>query len=199
MPSPIFRAEPLTESLRDGKPQFPRTTVRFPSNVPYIVDNLWEFLRPKDMPSRRQVIYASPTRELAQANCSGIDKGLGLCVYEVLIDGRSRMAQLKVADARDHPDVKAIKKLVQDKIPRVVTATPVARQCAAMLFLPGGTAADWESVRQSCPPVTEFIAEAVALSTFWASSTSQHNGTNGELFVELSPGASFAAKDLHIY
>ncbi len=40
-------------------------TMRAPGNVPYIIDNMWEWLRSEDYPNRRFSAYASPSQELA--------------------------------------------------------------------------------------------------------------------------------------
>ena len=47
------------------------TTSRPPGNVPYYVDNIWEWLRPEGAPSRRKAAFASPTPELAAAGAQG--------------------------------------------------------------------------------------------------------------------------------
>lgn len=54
----LFRAIPASR-LADAAIGIGRqSTVRVHSNVPYVVDNLWESLRPKKMPYRRHAIYA---------------------------------------------------------------------------------------------------------------------------------------------
>ena len=126
-PLSIYRAQALTDSLQAGGLQRPRTTLRLPSNVPYVVDNLWEFLRPDHMPSRRYSIYASPTPELARQNCSGSDQGQGLCVYRLVIQGEALLAQLPVKDAREHADVQLTRHTVQS----VVEQMPAPRKKAA--------------------------------------------------------------------
>lgn len=37
---------------------------RIPLNVPYLVDNIWEWLRPDNMPKRRRSVYASPKKRV---------------------------------------------------------------------------------------------------------------------------------------
>ena len=66
----LFRAIPSSQLVAAEKGFRRQSTIRVPSNVPYVVDNLWESLRPKNMPSRRHAIYASPTPELALQNAS---------------------------------------------------------------------------------------------------------------------------------
>jgi hypothetical protein len=57
----LFRASgsPAPEVLK------PASTLRPPSNVPYLVDNLWEWSRPPEFPSRRSACFASATAEAA--------------------------------------------------------------------------------------------------------------------------------------
>jgi len=60
----LFRA--TSESRIDEAQKYRRAgTIRIPSSVPYVVDNLWEWLRPVGMPSLRHAVYASPAPELA--------------------------------------------------------------------------------------------------------------------------------------
>lgn len=54
-----------TPAANQNNPYRPRGTMRKPGNVPFIVDNLWEWSRPQGMPSRRLSVYASPTPKLA--------------------------------------------------------------------------------------------------------------------------------------
>lgn len=81
-------------------PYRPRPTRRAPGNVPYIVDNLWEWRRPHKMPSRRHCVCVSPHPELA-ARAGGTPGGR---VFRVEVSG-ARMAQIPQYDAREHPDV----------------------------------------------------------------------------------------------
>jgi hypothetical protein len=66
---PLYRAVPR-ENFNPDVIGRAHATRRVPSNVPFVVDNLWEYLRPEHLPSRRHAIYASPTPELALQNAS---------------------------------------------------------------------------------------------------------------------------------
>jgi hypothetical protein len=76
-------------------------------NVPYVIDNIWEWLRPKNMPSRRHSVFAAPTREAAIRSVIGNDTDAP--VFEP-----TQVAQIfDVDDARDHPDVKKLQRELQ--------------------------------------------------------------------------------------
>jgi len=113
-PIPLYRAEPLNKTLLQGGSLEPRQSVRLPSNLPYVVDNLWEVMRPQHMPSRRHALYASTTPELAMTNCSANDQGQGFMVYQLVIDGPYSIAQIRQEDARDHPDKKRLPSSFKD-------------------------------------------------------------------------------------
>jgi hypothetical protein len=83
-------------------------TQRVPTNISYLVDNIWEWLRPDDMPSRRTAVFACPQVFLAEQYAT--DSTL-ICTIE--FKGRVMVAQLTDhEDAKLHPDVKALPKLV---------------------------------------------------------------------------------------
>jgi hypothetical protein len=85
-----------------------RKTARAPTNVPYIVDNLWEWKRPSLYPNRRLSVYASPAPELAK-KWGG--SGLGE-VYRVEMKPPHMAAQAQVEDSRDHDECKKLPKLL---------------------------------------------------------------------------------------
>lgn len=90
----------------------PVTTSRAPGNVPYLIDNLWEWLRPADYASRRTAAFASPTTELAAAGASGsVQDAWGL----ELLDGQPAFqinGGKNPADARHHEDIRRLQRLV---------------------------------------------------------------------------------------
>ena len=133
---PLFRAETASR-FRPGTAQTRRDGVRLPVNVPYVVDNLWEHLRPETMPSRRHAVYASPTPQQALGSGTKAD----LVVSELCFSGEIKLAQLQVADATDHPDIRAIGKAMQGWIDAFAAAGG-ERDALAPLFLPGSTKAD---------------------------------------------------------
>ncbi|MBM9536745.1 hypothetical protein [Desulfobulbus alkaliphilus] len=77
-----------------------KETMRPPGNVPYIVDNLWEWQRPLTFPCRRFSAYASPTPELALQ--SGPKNGK---VFRLEFLDLPKIAHLKgYADSKYHPE-----------------------------------------------------------------------------------------------
>lgn len=197
---PIYRAEALTDSLKTGAAQEPRTTLRLPSNVPYVVDNLWEFLRPAHMPSRRYSIYASPTRALAQQNCSVRDKSKEFCVYRLVVEGDALLAHLRIKDARDHADIKAVQRHLQSVAQQMADASADEKPSLSLLFLPGASRADWERARDASPLAAQLIDALTAASTFWSEASSTPDlSCDGELFLQLLPGATYQAADLEPY
>ncbi len=83
-----------------------RTTMRPPGNVPYVVDNLWEWKRPDNFPCRRIAVFANQQMDLAKK--SGPDEGI---VYRVEFNERFKLCVVKgYQDSKYHPDCKKLKK-----------------------------------------------------------------------------------------
>lgn len=96
----LYRLDKLGAiAINPRQPRQPATR-RVPGNVPYLVDNLWEWTRPDHYPSRRYAVYASPSPELAREAGSAV----GGCVYRVEFLGDVRAAQAQQKDARFHPE-----------------------------------------------------------------------------------------------
>ena len=79
----VIKKPDTTTKFRKAK-----NTMRPPGNVPYIVDNLWEWKRPKGYPNRRYSVFASPKPSLASA--SGPEGGT---VYRVEFEGKYKLCQ----------------------------------------------------------------------------------------------------------
>ncbi len=92
----LFRALPESRLAQTTDGYKRQTTLRIPSNFPYFVDNIWEWLRPAPMPSRRHAVYASPTPELALENASApLAEGDRYVAYRVIVESHEiRVAQL---------------------------------------------------------------------------------------------------------
>lgn len=188
----LFRAQRATDALLRGDPIIRRTTMRLPVNVPFIIDNLWEYLRPEHMPCRRHALFASPSPALALARATTGDAAT-LAVYEMVLTGPVKMAQIQVPDAKDHPD---LKKIVSN-LPKIIANLEAAdRQAAAMLFLPGASKDDWSAMAVSSGAVAALIAEMASLSTFWASASDTPASHTGEVFFELQDGGSYVPRNL---
>ncbi len=87
-------------------------TSRAPGNIPYYVDNIWEWLRPNSSASRRKAAFASPTPELAALCAQGniadawrVELAGGQPAYQI-VSGETPH------DARYHADVNKLKSIV---------------------------------------------------------------------------------------
>jgi len=87
-------------------PHAAKPTRRAPGNVPYVVDNLWEWSRPEGFPSRRHCVCASPRAQLAQQ--LGGTGGGRVFTIENLVG--AKVAQIPQQDARYHPDATSLHK-----------------------------------------------------------------------------------------
>jgi len=81
-----------------------RDTRRPPSNVPYVVDNLWSWTRPEAYPDRRKSKFASPRPEQALRS-RGLNESRLDCAFRLEFVGDPTIAQLRgVEAAKEHPD-----------------------------------------------------------------------------------------------
>lgn len=183
----LFRAIPSGQVEKAGKGQRRHSTMRIPSNVPYVVDNLWEWLRPEDMPSRRHAIYASPTPELALANASAaLAPGEIYVACRVIVaPAHIRVAQLAVRDAREHPDIRTVSRWVSSHGQSLIELGPINKQQVAPLFMPGLVREEVERLRHSDSLVDEVCFHLREASTFWRTATPPTASAEGELFFEL--------------
>lgn len=190
----LFRAIPSSQIEKAGMGLRRQPTVRIPSNVSYIVDNLWEWLRPESMPSRRHAIYASPTAELALANASApLGNGEHYIACRVIVDPRHvRIAQLTVRDAREHPDIRAVARWVSSHGQAFVALDPVQKQQVAPMFMPGLGRDELEGLRDADSLVAEVCHYISEVSTFWGAAATPVASSEGELFFELTdPSVSY--------
>ena len=145
----------------------PRPTPRPPGNVPFYVDNIWEWLRPNTMPSRRHAAFASPVPEQAAQSAKLTLKD----VFQVKPSEGTRFCQLvtgeKPEDAKYHADLRRLKDCIiaplADEWLRgdLNQKTPIAP-----LFLPCSSKAEIANLMESdgLPFDRDQIVEA---STFW--------------------------------
>jgi len=116
----IYRAEEDADpgSFKEMKD---RDTRRPPSNVPYVVDNLWAWARWKqsdgeDYPDRRQSKFASPTPEQALRSV-GLPEDAYEHVFRIEFVGDPVIAQLPgCEDAKYHSDCDDLRSLLFDKL-----------------------------------------------------------------------------------
>lgn len=125
------------------------TTPRAPGNVPFLVDNVWEWLRPASFPSRRFSAFAAPSIDgaAASAACSTDE------VYRVELLDAQPVCQLingqRPEDARYHADIESLKRLIIRTLPREwYQRPPFERGIEAVLFLPCATRDDIDMVMQ---------------------------------------------------
>ena len=196
MNSTLYRAVPVTDSSIHGKEEGPRRSARLPMNVPYVVDNLWEYLRPESMPCRRHAVYASPSSALAASYISAAAKGRGTAVYELLISGTAKVVQLAIEDAKLHADIRVIRELLQDSSEELLASPWEAKQAASLLFMPGAGKADLNQCMDASPFAKKFIAQAAAKSTFWSDARNGLFSPTGEVFFELTEGSTYRLKAL---
>lgn len=183
----LYRAIPASQVGRAEKDIRRHSTMRIPSNVPYVVDNLWESLRPKNMPSRRHAIYASPTPELALQNASAqLADGDEYVACRVVVEPQKiRIAQLQVTDARYHSDIRLIGKWISQHGQELAELSLDQKQKLAPLFMPGLHRRELTELWKAHPLVAAFCAYVRQHSSFWSSASDTPQSSDGELFFEL--------------
>lgn len=191
----LYRCVPRA-SHSDEKVYHRLETLRTPSHVPYLVDNLWEALRPMHMPSRRHAAYASPSAQQAFASAATSGDGSKEATHvvcEVLFEGEFKVAHLSVEDAKYHPDVAKLPKVVRDVLGADFANQPFeVRQALAPLFMPWLRAEELEQMANTSPLVAQILTAVSQSSTFWPSAQPEPNPeSQGELFFEPSPGARY--------
>jgi hypothetical protein len=129
--SPIYRSIKSDENVTSKLHQY-RITMRPPGNVPYVVDNLWEWKRPPKYPNRRFSVFASPKPDLAQE--LGPEGGR---VYRVSFNGRYTLCQLKgYKDSKDHPDCRKLRKVLFEKLGNWLDSDLVSKKEVGALWIP---------------------------------------------------------------
>jgi hypothetical protein len=187
----LYRAE-LRSSLKTGVPIPRHPGRRLPSNVPFAVDNIWEYARPDGMPSRRSSVYASPTPALALAGASqGGARRDDYAACRLELVGNPRLLQIAVEDARHHPDVEAVQKAILRRL-RVgdwAAARLEHKLALAPLFLPGVTREELAQAMEKDPLLAEVVGAGAAQVTIWTPPAAPN--PHGEIFFELGEGDAF--------
>jgi hypothetical protein len=181
----LYRAVPATR-VRPGEKKCRHEGRRLPGNVPYLVDNLWEYTRPEGRPSRRHAVYASPTPELALQNA--IADGLppsGYVACRLAFHYEPAIMQLTVSDARHHRDIRTLQQLVNRELGERAGAPLADKLALAALFLPGVTRQELADAMAAAPLLDELVRKAAAAVTFW-SATPDQVAEDGELFFEIA-------------
>ena len=184
----IYRAVRLN-TFKPGQAYTRHPGARLPANVPYFVDNLWEFSRPDGRPSRRHAVYASPTVELAFDGAAGVRQPRdGFVVGRVECDTPAKTFQLSVADARYHPDVRNLQKLVHDRLAGKNPPGPADRRALAPLFLPGVTRSELMGMMEGNALLRDFVGTLASMVTVWSDAP---DCAAGEIFFELEGDNSY--------
>lgn len=194
----LFRAIPESKLAESSEGYRRQTTLRIPSNVPYVLDNLWEWLRPDTMPSRRHAVYASGTPELAMENASApLANGDCYVACRVVVGADEiRVAQLQVSDARNHEDIRMISRWLSRHSREFTEISLAERQGLALLFSPGLRQNELEELRQQSLLIQNLCAYVQEQSTLWPTASTAPNGAAGELFFELLGSALYRLEPL---
>ena len=179
----FFRAVPTAQYMPgEALRRYPGR--RLPSNIPYMVDNLWEFTRPAERPSRRHAVYASPSPELAltYAVAGGAERS-GYIACEMKFQKEPTFIQLSVEDAKLHPDILVLQQCVNRKLSSWSALAVDHKIALAPLFLPGVTRPELLDAMSASELLTELVREAANRVTFWWPQGAVKD--TGELFFEI--------------
>lgn len=164
----------------------PRPTRRVPRNIPYIVDNLWAWARPKGYADRRHCAYASPTVELAEMSGQGD-------AYEVKFLGEHIVCQLPSPnDAKHHDDVRRLKFLAHELLGSYDWSSQelAEKESAGRLYMPALSASEVEQILDETLKQAS-VDKLRAAITFWNDveiiTDTLVNPNGGEIFFEY-PG-----------
>ena len=185
MPFNIYRS--LSKNSYSPDLKHHKQTKRAPSNVPYLVDNIWEWLRPDNMPTRRLTVCASPFKKLALKYATSNDL---LCT--VRFAGKANVVQIsQYQDAKLHPDVKALPRLVTKYLGQDwLDSDLMNKQAYGQLFFPLLNSDETNSILTT-PKLHDLKQQLVNTSTFWQDVNHVVDGyqlTDGELFFFAEDG-----------
>lgn len=184
----LYRAVPKN-SFVEGEAIGRNTGRRLPGNVSYLADNLWEFTRPGNKPSRRSAVYASPTPELALSNAAAYAPD-GYVACRIVFAREPAIYQLPVKDAREHTDIGKLQKSVNRTLGDWSDATIEEKIHLAALFLPGISKEELQGAMERSALLRSVMERAAAEVTFWSADPAAVDPT-GELFFELVDGNTY--------
>jgi hypothetical protein len=164
-----------------------KKTKRLPNNVPYFVDNIWEWLRPDNMPTRRLAVYASAHKSLALKFATSDDL---LC--KIRFADKANIVQIgQYQDAKLHPDVKKLPRLVTKYLGQSWLDSDLTnKKKYGQLFLPLLSRNETDSLL-SIPELHDLKSQIINTSTFWHDVNhviSNYQLTDGELFFYADDG-----------
>jgi len=196
----MFRAVPK-QGFDQNKVYVAQNTRRMPSNIPYLVDNIWEWLRPEEFPSRRFAAYASPTFELALENASAVGNNPKLyTVCEVAFNTHNiKIAHISVKDAREHKEISEIMRHVASRMGKHFSNMNIQEKAQhAALYMPSVSKEELNLYFTSSPSAEQLAEELSDMSTFWKEASLIPRGHDGELFFEVSGDVSYTLIPIEI-
>ncbi len=191
----IYRA--IAEEAFSPDCQYPMSTRRVPSNIPYLVDNMWEWLRPDHMPSRRTAVFASPQRELALQYAN---ESTALC--KVQLPRSARVAQVvDYPDARFHPDVKRLPRIMLGTLEQKWVDSAMTKKGSGLgwLYMPVLSKDEVDALLSACSLGQAIATQMKTESTFWQDTNLVDPNlhlTDGELFFHSPDGYHLAMEDI---
>lgn len=185
----IYRMQAPPENAE--KVFFRQPTRRLPKDIPFLVDNIWEWVRSiryPHFPSRRHSLFAAASIEAAKAWSSTNSQ-----VFEVLIEPTELVAQQMFhKPVRLHCDLKLIHGLVVEAVQKSGWADRIItdKSSSSPLFAPGLTGQEVEEVISSWPTIANIKQDLLDAPKFWREISlveSQHVSPSlGEVFFEPS-------------
>lgn len=196
----MYRAVPK-DGFDSTKQYYSLSTRRTPSNVPYLVDNIWEWLRPTHFPSRRFSAYASPTPELALENASAVGSNKdAYIVCEVNFNSSEvKLAHIIVKDAKYHQDISKIMRHVITSLGKDFSNMSIKEKTQhSPLFMPGVSKEEMDQYFNSSKEASKLGQELKGLSLFWNEALTSPQNHDGELFFELGNKSNYQLIPLDI-
>lgn len=196
----MFRAVPK-EGFDPNRVYKAQATRRTPSNVPYLVDNIWEWLRPEQYPSRRFAAYASPTVELALENASAVGSNKDdYIVCEIQFNEEDiKVAHIGVKDARYHQDISKIMRHVVASLGKDFSNMSLKEKVQyAPLFMPAISKEEMNEYFNSSEEAKKLANELKTMSTFWNDAHIEPQNHHGELFFEVSGNVAYTLSTQNI-
>lgn len=196
----MFRAVPK-DGFDLSKIYKGQLTRRTPSNVPYLVDNIWEWLRPEHFPSRRFSAYASPTPEFALDNASAVGTDLSAyLVCEVQFNQDNiKLAHIPIKDAKFHKDISKIMRTVMASLGKDFSNMDIETKALhSALFMPAVSKKELNDYFNDTV-ASEILGEEIKkISTFWQEAATTPQNHDGELFFEVSGDVSYTLKPISL-
>lgn len=172
----------------EGKVFKRKESRRPPGNVPYVVDNLWEWKRPSGFPNRRHSLFASPKPELARKYSREGNNGV---IYAVEPLGECLLVQIREQDARKHGDCEKLPKTLISMLGEGWADKPVEeKNPIAALWAPCLTKQEVEGLFE-IEPLASIREKIWGSVTFWETAKVFAFGEplpfeEGEIFLEAT-------------